>query len=226
MEVVAHRAAHPVAEHEVPVQRRPAQVEVPVLEPGQLVHLDRVLDRKRQRARLVEDPDLGRLDLDRSRREPRVRGPLRPGRDHPAHGEDELAPDRLGARVGVATRRGIEHALGEPGAVAEVDEAQPAVVAAALGPAHQRDAAPGVRGPELAARVRARPAAERVDHGRPPSARSSAARPASGTARCAPDFISRTVASPRASSSSPTMTATATPSRFARSSSARSLRPP
>jgi hypothetical protein len=47
----------------------------------------------------------------------------------------------------------VEDDLGDPLAVAQVDEDQPAMVAAAQGPAHQDDFASDVGGPQVAAVV-------------------------------------------------------------------------
>ena len=66
MQVVAGGAAHLVADLEGAQHVRPAQVEIPVLEAQRLVDVRVVVQLERQRARLVEDADLGDLDLDRT----------------------------------------------------------------------------------------------------------------------------------------------------------------
>ena len=75
--------------------------------------------------------------------------------------------DVLGAGgVGLVVRAGqtffVDDDLGDAGAVAEVEEDEAAVVAAAVDPAHEDDVLPRVFGAEFATHVRALQAAQKV----------------------------------------------------------------
>ena len=67
----------------------------------------------------------------------------------PRHVDDELAPELLGEREdgGVGQELGVEDDLREAGAVAQVDEDELAVVAAAVDPALEAHGLADVRGP-------------------------------------------------------------------------------
>src|SRR5207244_5047860 len=101
VEVAAHGARDGVPQTEVLEQGRAAEVEVSVLEPHQLVDVALVLDRERQRARLVEDPELPDLNLDLPGGQPRVFAAGRAAGDDTPHGEHELAShtDRKSTRL-------------------------------------------------------------------------------------------------------------------------------
>ena len=236
MEVVAHGPAGEVAEPEAPQDRRAPQVEIPVFEAQGLVDLRVVLEREGQRPAVVQDAQLGRLDLDRAGGQARVLGAGRARRHRSPHRHHVLSTHRLGPAVGGRSLRRVEHALGETLAIPDVDEDQPAVVAAPEGPSHQGDDLSDVLGPKDAAAMRALPAPEGlrpdvtgvdrarpvgVDRARPAhpvsspapsrprSARAISSSPSrsSGTFRCDPEAISRMIASLRASSLSPAITA-------------------
>src|SRR5262249_43492700 len=84
--------------------------------------------------------------------------------DDTASGEDEFATDRLGPRVSAGAATRVEDALGEPGAVAHVDEDQTAVIAPAMRPPHQRHRLPSITGAQDAAGVRSPPITQTVAH--------------------------------------------------------------
>ena len=164
MEIVARRPGDRVADGEVAVHGRPSEVEIPVRQPRQLVDLGVVLDGERQRPGLVEDADVAHLDLDLAGGQ---LGVLRAGRaaaDDPANREHEFAADGLGPGVSVGTAARIEDTLREPGAVAQVDEDEAAMIAPAMRPSHQRHRLPSVTAAQDAARVRAPPTAQTVAH--------------------------------------------------------------
>jgi hypothetical protein len=137
-----HRVAH----------RRPAQVEIAVLE-AELVRGEvLVRESHRQRLGLVQHLELGRDHLDVSGGAIRVAGLLRP-RAHASRDAD----DPLGAEgVGPGEERlvlGAQHHLRDAVAVAQVDEQHAAVVAPGLHPAAEHDLFFRVLDPELAAGV-------------------------------------------------------------------------
>ena len=82
---LADRLDHPAAEHQAPLHRLPADVEVAVLEPQALVDGGvGLVDVEGRRLGLGQDLDVGRLELDRARRELRVLGPREAQRDRPS----------------------------------------------------------------------------------------------------------------------------------------------
>ena len=66
--------------------------------------------------------------------------------------EDVLGPQPLGERVRGGRRLGVEDELHDPGAVAQVDEDQPAVVAAPVHPARDARRRARPRGVQLTGR--------------------------------------------------------------------------
>ena len=75
------------------------------------------------------------LDLDGAGRQVRVDGVGRAGDDLALGLEDELVADLLRELRRLGRMLRVDHELRDPGAVAEVDEDEPAVVAAARRPA-------------------------------------------------------------------------------------------
>ena len=137
VEVLARRHRRAVAQHHVLLHLRPAQIEHAILEAhglGQVL----VVELERRRQRRVEDRDLVREHLDLARYQVRVDGafPARP--DEAGDADDELVAQALGRGEGRRTV-GVADDLDEAFAIAQVDEDDAAVVAAAMDPAHQRD---------------------------------------------------------------------------------------
>src|SRR5437016_4631203 len=213
----------------VPVELLPPEVEEAVAEARLLRILGVAADLDRQGLGDREGFEVldGELDLPRGKL--RVHGLGRAGHHRPGHRDDAPGAEPFGRPQ--VRARALENALGQAVVVAEVDEQKAAVVALPVDPAREPRRRARVRRPELAARV-GPVAGQRVAHARPPRASSSSTSPDSGTVRCVPDFSSRTIASPRASSSGPRITAWRTPRRlacgslFARSSSLPSFRSP
>ena len=86
-------------------------------------------------------------ELDLAGRELRVLGPGQALLDGAGGGDDELAPDAARDRVGLRLLRPVDDDLGDPVAIAEVEEDQLAVVAPAVDPAQSARRA-RVGGPE------------------------------------------------------------------------------
>src|SRR5581483_4053186 len=101
---------------------------------------------------------------------------------HPARGDDVLEAQLAGPRVrGRALVRAADE-LHEAAPIPEVDEQEPAMIAARVDPAAERDRAADVGGSEIAGEVRPLPVAERFDpfaHD-PPSASARTAVASSG----------------------------------------------
>src|SRR5438876_5058675 len=216
-------------EQDVPMELLSPEVEEAVAEADVLRILDVAIDLDRQGLGDREDREVLDGELALPCGELGVHGRGRAGHHRPGHRDDALEAEPLGSLE--VRARAVEHALSQAVVVAEVDEQEAAVVAFAMDPTRQPRRGARVLGPELAARMRP-VAGQPVAHARPPSASSSSTSPDSSTVRWAPDPSSRTIASPRASSSGPRITAWRTPSRlvcsslFARSSSFPSLRSP
>ena len=163
----ADRADDRVVEAEVPLHAVAAHVEVAVLEAQHLVDVLADLERERLGAR--DDRQRVDLDLDLARREVRIHGVGRAQHDLPFRLEDELAADLVRERGRIGGALGVDHELHLPGEVAQVDEDEPAVVAARVGPAGELDALAGIGGAERAAR-RVAPAAHEASFSRSSSA--------------------------------------------------------
>ena len=138
VEEAPHGLGDRVARDQHLLEARPPEVEVAVLEPEALGHVGLVLDHERQGLGRVQDRKVAHEHLDLAGRELGVHRVARPRSDLAGNGEHELAPDVVGQRVRVRGRFGIDDHLGDAGAVAEVDEDEPAVVAPGVHPAHER----------------------------------------------------------------------------------------
>src|SRR4029453_1224509 len=217
VQVVAYGAAGGIPNLKPPEHGGAAHIEIAILEAEYLVHLRLAfgVDLKGQGPAVVQHLELARVDLDGARGDPRVLRARRTRGYRAAYGHHELPTDVLDLGVRPPPPRGgIEAALGDPRAIADVDKDEPAVIAPSVHPAHEGHRLPGVGGAEGTAGVRALPAAHglhaeraHVDAPLLPSEISSSASLAMGTRRCSPVFISRSTTSPAPSSLSPAMTA-------------------
>ena len=148
---------------DVGLQPRTTQVEIAVLETHVFRHRRLVGDRERRRLRFVQHRELRDDDFDLAGRQLRIDG-LRRAAPHLAHdADDELGPQPLGLghqRLVVL----VEDDLRDAGAVADVDEQQPAQIAHAMHPAQQRRRPRRRRRAQLAAGVRACQVAELLSH--------------------------------------------------------------
>ncbi len=150
------RPDHRAAEDQSPEHRLTTDVEVAVLQPQALV--DRgvgLVDVERRRLRLGQDVDGGRLELDGARRQLRVLGAGQTRRDRARDRHDELRAQPAGGLVRVRRVGPVDHDLGDPVTIAQVEEDQLAVVATPVDPAGQTGVAAGIGSPKLAAGVAA-----------------------------------------------------------------------
>ena len=135
---LADRLDHARAQQQAVGHRLAADVEVAVLEPQDLVDRGvRLVDVEGRRLRLGQDPDLGRADLDVAGRQARVLGPGEPALDVADDRDDELGADPAGLLVRGRRVGLVDDDLGQAVAVAQVEEDELAVVAAAMDPAGQ-----------------------------------------------------------------------------------------
>src|SRR4029079_463254 len=119
------------------------ELEVAVAQPERLVDRGvRIVDVERRRLRLAQDRHGARSELDGPGWEARVLGPRQPRRDVALDGDHELAPDPARDRVGLRPLGLVDDDLGDPVPVAEVEEDQLAVVAAAMDPAREAGGLP------------------------------------------------------------------------------------
>ena len=133
---LAHFDRHAVAQHQVALHLRAAQVQHAVRQAGGLGQIV-VIELERRRDRRVQDLDFLAQHFDLARGQ---FGVGRAGRTlaHQAGDADaEFVAQALGGGEGGVVR--IEHDLGQARAIAQVDEDDPAVVAAAVHPAEQGD---------------------------------------------------------------------------------------
>ncbi len=143
-----------MAEAEVALHLRAAQVNVAVLEADFFVLDGFFRGRKRRQARVVEDEQLGGFDLDFAGGHLGIDGVLI-AQAHFAHGGDDvLRADLFALGVAVGRQLLVEHNLGDAGAVAKVEKDEVAVVAAAINPAHQHHLLAGIGGAQVAAQMR------------------------------------------------------------------------
>src|SRR5208282_3771162 len=228
-----------------------AQIEIAVLEADFLGGRVAVGNLERQRRRRIQDLEFTGQYFYFAGRKFRVDGALGAAHDLALDRNVKLGTRLAGGRVGGGIVLGIQYQLDDSVAVAKIDEDKPAMIAPGLDPSPQRDLAADVGGPNRAAVIGSRPRRQRrillsfrhcpsqLNTGcrrRIPvpggarnrhSPRASAiARAASATAtsRCVLCFKLRTCTTPRASSSSPIITAKRAPIFDARASSVFILR--
>jgi len=128
----------------------PPEIQVTVTEAEFLVyfrgHLG-IIDRERQDIGCVEHFEAAGADLDFAGRNFGVIGACGARADDPGHRHDAFGAEggglleEFGGKIG-----GIKNGLGAAFAVADVDEDQPAEIAAGMDPAAEGDFEPGVRG--------------------------------------------------------------------------------
>ena len=111
-----------------------AQVDVAVAEPHKLVDLALVVHGEGGREGLVQDLDARGEDLDLARGHVTVDGLGRAAADRPLDGEHPLGAGSMGGLVGLGVLR-VDDDLDNAVRVAEVEEDEAAVVAAAVDPA-------------------------------------------------------------------------------------------
>ncbi len=130
------------------------QVQVAIAQPQRLVGRDVIRDRERRRPGRIEHGGALRLHLDLAGRELRIllawQAPLHRPLDAQHIFQPRLAGDGVRRRGLRRTLRVKDH-LRQPIAIAQVDEDELAVVAAARDPAGEHDALADVGGGQLAA---------------------------------------------------------------------------
>ena len=195
----------PGPQSEVALQSLRAQVEVSVPQTQDLVGLDPLADRDRRGLGAVQQLDGSGRDLDRAGREVGVRRALGPVADRALDPEHVLGADRVGVESG--RRVGVDYHLDDAARVAQVEEHDPAVIAASRDPAAQGDGAVDVAGPQVAGPVGAhRRGGHRAGSAASAWRRIQPATCSRGTSTCSPLPRSLTPTLPRSASRGPSMT--------------------
>ena len=137
VEVLPRGGGDPAPQDDVALNLRSPQIEVPVLQPDVFRDLLARIEREGGRFRFVED--FQRIDhhLDLAGGQLRVFHSLRAFANRSFNGEDVFAADAVGLLMGIGLGLRVEDDLDDAFAVAQVDEDDAAVVAAAMHPAHQ-----------------------------------------------------------------------------------------
>ena len=143
---------HPIPQHQVFLHRLAPQIEDPMREAHRLGQVF-IIQLKRRRDRGIEDFQVMCKHLHLACGEIRIDRSLGTPAHRPDHAQAVLAAHALGVGEGLGPVR-IADDLDQPLAIAQVDEDDPAVVAAAVRPAVQGDGVPEVRGVDLAAIMR------------------------------------------------------------------------
>ncbi len=133
---LAHFDGHAIAQHQVALHLRTAQVQYAMREARRFREVV-VVQLERRRDRRVQDLDFLAEHFDFARSQLGVGGARRTLAHQAGHADAELVAQALRGREGGVVR--IEHDLRQARAVAQVDEDDPAVVAAAVHPAVQGD---------------------------------------------------------------------------------------
>ena len=129
----ANRGDHGGREAQVALHAIAAQVEIAVAKTRRLLDA-LVVELERQGLRARDDLELVHLDLDLSRRDVRVHGLGCAAHDFAPCVHDELGTDLVRDLRGLGRPLGIDDELDDARVIAQVDEDQPAVVAAARDP--------------------------------------------------------------------------------------------
>ena len=143
VEVVEDRPGGLVAQPEVFLQLRPAQLQVPIPEAVLLAGVDAAGDVQRKRLRTAEDPGLGDLHLQGAGGHLRVG--ILPLDDFPQDLHDPLPPHRSQSFGDLRGGLRVDRRLHEAGTVPQIQNHQPPQVPAAMDPGHEPYRLPQIR---------------------------------------------------------------------------------
>ena len=132
---LAQRGDHPAAQHHVPVQLFPPQVDEAVFEPDVLREAFLAGDLHRQDLGVGLHDQFGDAEFDLAGGQPGVDGAGLAHHDRAGDGDHAFRADCVGGGEGGGA--GSEHALGDAVVVSQVDEQQAAVVALGVHPARK-----------------------------------------------------------------------------------------
>ncbi len=152
-----------VAQREVAMRLRAAQIKIAVAQARFFRGVDFVFDGKRRRFGVVQNVELGGNQLDFAGGEMRIR--FLAFKHFAFDGDHKFAARLLGFGVRRGLRLFIENHLNDAGAVANVEEEQVAKIAPAGDPAHDDGVLAFVGGAQCAAVVCALQVAEKIEQG-------------------------------------------------------------
>ncbi len=138
----ADRGDHPGAQHDIPLQLLPPQVQVAISQPDVLRELLIAGHLHRQHIGRRLHRQFGDPQLDLAGRQPGVHRAWLAVHHLAGDGDHAFRSHRIGG--GKRRGAGREHALGDAVMITQVDEQQPAVVALGVHPARQAGGLPGV----------------------------------------------------------------------------------
>ena len=144
VQVIADEGDNAVAKDEVALHALPAQVQIAVFEPHRVGDLAILVDREGRGASGVEHLQRLGADLDLARVQIGVDQPFGPGSDHAFDLHHVFAAHFGRVLVGGGRHVGVEYDLNQAGEVAQVEEDEAAMVAAAMHPPRQRHPLPHV----------------------------------------------------------------------------------
>ena len=141
-----------MAQHEILLHLRAAQIKIAVLQAQHLIHLDAILNVERRRLCLVEDAQLLYHHLDHAGSHVRIYGFLRTGTHAAADSHHELVADSLSlVECLLANSRLVNNHLHQAGTVTQINKNQSAMVTAAGNPAAKNNLATHVVSTQLTA---------------------------------------------------------------------------
>ena len=152
-----------MAQREIALLARTAQVEIAIVQPRLLAGVDLVLDDEGRRLGGIQDAQLGGENFHFAAGELGIG--LLPQGHAPANGDHVFRAQLLGAGMRRYAQLLIEDDLGDSAAVAHVDEDEVAKVAPPVHPAHEHDVFIGVGRAQIAGVMRAMPVSEQIERG-------------------------------------------------------------
>ena len=162
VEVFAQRDRDAMAQRQVVLELRPAQIEIAVLQPRLFRHVLVFGNRERRRLRLVQDPHFPRAHFHFTARQRQVHRVRRAALHLAEDGDDKLRTQRL--RLVQQRRVAFDNHLRQAVAVADVEKHQRTHVADAVHPAEQDDVLANVGETKGATGVRASEGSELFSH--------------------------------------------------------------
>src|SRR3990172_5451063 len=191
-----------MADAEISLQRRPAEVEIPIGEAELFAHGPLLIQGKDRGPGLIEDERFGGRHLHLAGLQVHILGPGRAAANLARHGDHILRPHPPGGLVGVRAVLGPKEDLHDPLAVPEVHKDEAPVIPPPVDPAHQRDGLADLFRRHLSAIIASPHASFCCARSSPRVNRSTTS--GRGTCSCPPWVMSLTVAIPALSSASPT----------------------
>ncbi len=157
----------PMAQTQVRLQLRPAQIEITIFQ-TQIFARQRLsrrgIELKRKRARVVENDKVAGLDFDIAGCMLWIARAFIAQRHLPGYGQNVFTAHFFGFGVGFLRVLLIHYYLSNPVAITQIDERERAKVAPTRTPTHQHDARAHIFLAQRAARMRTFKIAEVVDH--------------------------------------------------------------